>query len=157
MKEKLEEEKKLEDLKLTFKPKINEYSKKLVENGYNGIKIENRLINFGKIYSENKKKQNINNDNVKRNLTPINKNKSKIKYNLVKTPENLKNKSIKTNQKNTKRKLTPDKNLYEYLYLESKILKQKRDESVKKNMDLICPFKPKLNDSFNKKIKKGII
>ena len=156
MKEKLEEEKKLEDLKLTFKPKINEYSKKLVEDSYNGIKIENRLINFGKIYSEkNRKKQNINNVNIKRNLIPINKNKSKIKYNLVKTPENLKNKSIKTNQKNTKRKLTPDKNLYEYLYLESKILKQKRDESVKKNMDLICPFKPKLNDSFNKKIKKG--
>ena len=64
MKEKLEEEKKLEDLKLTFKPNINEYSKKLVEDSYNGIKIENRLINFGKIYSEkNRKKQNINNDN----------------------------------------------------------------------------------------------
>ena len=64
LKEKLEEEKKLEDLKLTFKPKINEYSKKLVEDSYNGIKIENRLINFGKIYSEkNRKKQNINNDN----------------------------------------------------------------------------------------------
>ena len=32
LKEKLEEQKKLEDLKLTFKPKINDYSRQLVEN-----------------------------------------------------------------------------------------------------------------------------
>ena len=77
MKERLEEEKKLEDLKLTFKPKINEYSRKLIKDSYK----------FGKINSEknrNQSKQNIkiNNDNefntkketkkYERNLTPIN-------------------------------------------------------------------------------------
>ena len=181
LKEKLEQEKKLEDLKYTFKPKINDYSRKLVENNYNGIKIENRLINYGKLYEErNKSKQkiindennktepNIENKNItilkknkrKKNLTPINNlnyiKKSKFKLNLAKTEVNLKDKNKnKTKGKNLKRKLTPDKNLYEYLYLESKILQKKRDDAIQKNLDLTCPFKPKLNDSFNKNIQNN--
>ena len=177
LKEKLEEQKKLEDLKLTFKPKINDYSRKLVENNYNGIKIENRLINFGKIYeNKNKSQQNIKNETNKiftkkdvtniekqknkkrKNLTPINNlgcvKKSKIKLDLNKTEENSRDKNkIKTKENKSKRNLTPDNNLYEYLYLESKLLKQKRDDAIQKNLDLTCPFKPKLNDSFNKNIK----
>ena len=179
LKEKLEEQKKLEDLKLTFKPKINDYSRKLVENNYNGIKIENRLINFGKIYeNKNKSQQNIKNETNKiftkkdvtnmekqknkkrKNLTPINNlnyiKKSKIKLDLNKTEENLRdNNKIKTKENKSKRNLTPDNNLYEYLYLESKLLKQKRDDAIQKNLDLTCPFKPKLNDSFNKNIKNN--
>ena len=181
LKEKLEQEKKLEDLKYTFKPKINDYSRKLVEKNYNGIKIENRLINYGKLYEErNKSKQkiindennktepNIENKNITilkknkriKNLTPINNlnyiKKSKVKLNLAKTEVNLKDKNKnKTKDKNLKRKLTPDKNLYEYLYLESKILQKKRDDAIQKNLDLTCPFKPKLNDSFNKNIQNN--
>jgi len=179
LKEKLEEQKKLEDLKLTFKPKINDYSRKLVENNYNGIKIENRLINFGKIYeNKNKSQQNIKNETNKiftkkdvtnmekqknkkrKNLTPINNlnyiKKSKINLDLNKTEENLRNNNkIKTKENKSKRNLTPDNNLYEYLYLESKLLKQKRDDAIQKNLDLTCPFKPKLNDSFNKNIKNN--
>ena len=179
LKEKLEEQKKLEDLKLTFKPKINDYSRKLVENNYNGIKIENRLINFGKIYeNKNKSQQNIKNETNKiftkkdvtnmekqktkkrKNLTPINNlnyiKKSKINLDLNKTEENLRdNNKIKTKENKSKRNLTPDNNLYEYLYLESKLLKQKRDDAIQKNLDLTCPFKPKLNDSFNKNIKNN--
>ena len=181
LKEKLEQEKKLEDLKYTFKPKINDYSRKLVENNYNGIKIENRLINYGKLYEErNKSKQkiindennktepNIENKNITilkknkriKNLTPINNlnyiKKSKVKLNLAKTEVNLKDKNKnKIKGKNLKRKLTPDKNLYEYLYLESKILQKKRDDAIQKNLDLTCPFKPKLNDSFNKNIQNN--
>ena len=183
LKEKLEQEKKLEDLKYTFKPKINDYSRKLVEKNYNGIKIENRLINYGKLYEErNKSKQkiindennktepNIENKNITilkknkriKNLTPINNlnyiKKSKVKLNLAKTEVNLKDKNKnKTKDKNLKRKLTPDKNLYEYLYLESKILQKKRDDAIQKNLDLTCPFKPKLNDSFNKNIQNNDI
>ena len=181
LKEKLEQEKKLEDLKYTFKPKINDYSRKLVENNYNGIKIENRLINYGKLYEErNKSKQkiindennktepNIENKNITilkknkriKNLTPINNlnylKKSKVKLDLAKTEVNLKDKNKKkTKGKNLKRILTPDKNLYEYLYLESKILQKKRDDAIQKNLDLTCPFKPKLNDSFNKNIQNN--
>ena len=181
LKEKLEQEKKLEDLKYTFKPKINDYSRKLVENNYNGIKIENRLINYGKLYEErNKSKQkiindennktepNIENKNITilkknkriKNLTPINNlnyiKKSKVKLDLAKTEVNLKDKNKnKTKGKNLKRKLTPDKNLYEYLYLESKILQKKRDDAIQKNLDLTCPFKPKLNDSFNKNLQNN--
>ena len=179
LKEKLEEQKKLEDLKLTFKPKINDYSRKLVENNYNGIKIENRLINFGKIYeNKNKSQQNIKNETNKiftkkdvtnmekqknkkrKNLTPINNlnyiKKSKIKLDLNKAEENSRDKNkIKTKENKSKRNLTPDNNLYEYLYLESKLLKQKRDDAIQKNLDLTCPFKPKLNDSFNKNIKNN--
>ena len=168
-------------MKLTFKPKINDYSRKLVENNYNGIKIENRLINYGKLYKErNKSKQKFINDennkteskkenkNIsilkknkrKKNLTPINNlnyiKKSKVKLDLVKTEDNMKDKNKnKTKEKKLKRKLTPDKNLYEYLYLESKILQKKRDDAIQKNLDLTCPFKPKLNDSFNKNIQNN--
>ena len=181
LKEKLEQEKKLEDLKYTFKPKINDYSRKLVENNYNGIKIENRLINYGKLYEErnkskqkiindenNKNEPNIENKNITilkknkriKNLTPINNlnyiKKAKVKLDLAKTEVNLKDKNKnKTKDKNLKRKLTPDKNLYEYLYLESKILQKKRDDAIQKNLDLTCPFKPKLNDSFNKNIQNN--
>ena len=181
LKEKLEQEKKLEDLKYTFKPKINDYSRKLVENNYNGIKIENRLINYGKLYEErNKSKQKIINDDInktesnnenknitiikknkrKKNLTPINNlnyiKKSKIKLDMVKTEDNIKDKNKnKTKEKKLKRKLTPDKNLYEFLYLESEILRKKRDDAIQKNLDLTCPFKPKLNDSFNKNIQNN--
>ena len=181
LKEKLEQEKKLEDLKLTFKPKINDYSRKLAEKNYNGIKVENRLANYGKLYEErNKSKQKIINDENnktesnkenkkiiilkknkrKKNLTPINNlnyiKKSKVKLDLVKTDDNLKDKNKnKTKEKKLNRKLTPDKNLYEYLYLESKILQKKRDDAIQKNLDLTCPFKPKLNDSFNKNIQNN--
>ena len=181
LKEKLEQEKKIEDLTLTFKPKINDYSRKLVENNYNGIKVENRLMNYGKLYEEkNKSKRKIiNEDNnkteenkeikkiniIKKNkrkktLTPINNlnyvKKSKVKLDIVKTKDKSKDKNInKTKEKKLNRKLTPDKNFYEYLYLESKILQKKRDEAIQKNLDLTCPFKPKLNDSFNKNIQNN--
>ena len=168
-------------MKLTFKPKINDYSRKLAEKNYNGIKVENRLANYGKLYEErNKSKQKIINDENnktesnkenkkiiilkknkrKKNLTPINNlnyiKKSKVKLDLVKTDDNLKDKNKnKTKEKKLNRKLTPDKNLYEYLYLESKILQKKRDDAIQKNLDLTCPFKPKLNDSFNKNIQNN--
>ena len=166
---------------LTFKPKINDYSRKLVENNYNGIKVENRLMNYGKLYEEkNKSKRKIiNEDNnkteenkeikkinsIKKNkrkkaLTSINNlnyiKKSKVKLDIVKTKDKSKDKNInKTKEKKLNRKLTPDKNFYEYLYLESKILQKKRDEAIQKNLDLTCPFKPKLNDSFNKNIQNN--
>ena len=166
-------------MKLTFKPKINEYSRKLAENNYNGQKVENRLINFGKTYKdkyrrnqnisegnintsylnkENKNFNNIQTKKKKKNLTPLNNlnyiKRAKIKYELVKTEDNLSKKAKNNNKpKKLKHNLTPNKNLYEYLYLESKILKQKRDVAIQKNLEINCPFKPKLNDSFNKNIK----
>ena len=166
---------------LTFKPKINDYSRKLVENNYNGIKVENRLMNYGKLYEEKNKskrkiinednnkteenkeikKININKKNKRKKvLTPINNlnyvKKSKVKLDIVKTKDKSKDKNInKTKEKKLNRKLTPDKNFYEYLYLESKILQKKRDEAIQKNLDLTCPFKPKLNDSFNKNIQNN--
>ena len=166
-------------MKLTFKPKINEYSRKLAENNYNGQKAENRLINLGKTYKDKfRSNQNINEDNInttylnkenknfntiqtknkKKNLTPLNNlnyiKRAKIKYELVKTEDKLSKKTKNNNKpKKLKHNLTPNKNLYEYLYLESKILKQKRDDAIQKNLEINCPFKPKLNDSFNKNIK----
>ena len=187
LKEKLLEEQKKEDLKLTFKPQINEYSRKLVENNYKGIKIENRLINYGKMYKErNKSKENIidknSNNNINKSYTTRENNETKIKHKRIRTnitpDKNLnyltninknniqKNKSkpkFISNDKNTnnnkmkhnklKRNLTPDNSVYEQLYLESKILRKKRDDEIQKNLDLTCPFKPKLNDSYNKNIK----
>ena len=85
----------MEDLTLTFKPKINDYSRKLVENNYNSIRVENRLINYGKLYEEKNKskRQIINEDNNK-------------------TEENKEIKKININKKNKRKKaLTPINNL----------------------------------------------
>ena len=41
--------------------------------------------------------------------------------------------------------LTPDKNLFDYLYIESKLLSEKRKKEIEKNMKENCPFKPIIN------------
>ena len=50
--------------------------------------------------------------------------------------------------------LTPDKNLYDYLYIESKLLKEKRDIDIMKDMIKRFPFKPDLS-KFNDKKKNS--
>ncbi len=53
--------------------------------------------------------------------------------------------------------LTPDRNLYDYLYIEAKLLKEKRDIDIMKDMAKRCPFKPDLSksmDKYDKKYKK---
>ena len=47
-------------------------------------------------------------------------------------------------------KLTPDKNLYDYLYIEGKLLKEKRDLERMKFLEKQYPFKPKLSKSTDK-------
>ena len=47
-------------------------------------------------------------------------------------------------------KLTPDKNLYDYLYIEAKLLKEKRDIDIMRDMAKRCPFKPDLSKSTDK-------
>ena len=46
--------------------------------------------------------------------------------------------------------LTPDKNLYDYLYIEAKLLKEKRDIDILKDMAKRFPFKPDLSKSNDK-------
>jgi hypothetical protein len=46
--------------------------------------------------------------------------------------------------------LTPDKNLYDYLYIEAKLLKEKRDIDIMKDMAKRCPFKPNLSKSMDR-------
>ena len=47
-------------------------------------------------------------------------------------------------------RLTPDKNLYDYLYIEGKLLKEKRDLERMKFLEKQYPFKPKLSKSTDK-------
>lgn len=52
--------------------------------------------------------------------------------------------------------LTPDKNLYDYLYIEAKILKEKRDLDMLKDIEKRYPFKQNLYKTIDKyKIKKS--
>ena len=51
-------------------------------------------------------------------------------------------------------KLTPDKNLYDYLYIEAKLLKEKRDIDIMRDMAKRCPFKPDLSKSTDKSTHK---
>ena len=191
IREKIEEEKQKENLQLTFHPKINDYSRKLVENKRDKKeKIEDKLMNIGKVYAK-KLSLSTNEQNTKYTYKPkipelsnnIGKTKRKKRVNILlnnkkimKANNNLNNRECKTetnskekimenknnnisqskNKNNNNRKenhlikLNPNNNLFDYLYLEYKLLRQKRNKEIKKNMALICPFKPKLNKSYNK-------
>ena len=116
-----------------------------------------RKDNINKTVNENNTNSNngfnSKNDNLKKNYRS-------------KSTDNIKNKYYKTyynplhpvTRKTTKilgrkiplPKLTPDKNLYDYLYIEGKLLKEKRDLERMKFLEKHYPFKPKLSKSTNK-------
>ena len=53
--------------------------------------------------------------------------------------------SYNTNNKNQNFEIKPDSNLFDYLYLESKIIQKKKKEIFTKNLEQQCPFKPKIS------------
>ena len=117
----------------------------------------------------------IRKENINKMMTETNTNSNKgfiskndnLKNNYrSKSTDNIKNKYYKTyynplhpvTRKTTKilgrkiplPKLTPDKNLYDYLYIEGKLLKEKRDLERMKFLEKQYPFKPKLSKSTDK-------
>ena len=65
-----EEKIKRENLDLTFKPEINEYSRKLVKSKNKKEKIEDKLIKIGNIYN-NKRNKSTEEENKKSTYQPI--------------------------------------------------------------------------------------
>lgn len=47
-------------------------------------------------------------------------------------------------------KFSPDKNLHDYLYIESKILRNKKNKEIQEYMETNYPFKPDISKSFDK-------
>ena len=142
-----------ENKKYVFRPSIPKTSEHIGKikrkKRENNLTVHKKIIkpknisNFRECKTEtNSKEKNIENikTNKNNNISPILKNPFKIK---------------KKNNKNIRKEmhslqLNPKNNLYDYLYLEYKILQQKRNKEIKKSLALNCPFKPKLNKSYNK-------
>ena len=129
--------------KLKRKERENDLSdnKTLINPKY--IEKSNQIVCKSEINSKEKnhKKNNDNNLNEDHKINNI----------ILKNIFNLQNEGKKANKKI--KNLTPNKKLYDFLYLEKKILEQKRKKEVKNILETNYPFKPKLNKSFNKKIK----
>ena len=103
---------------------------------------------------ENKLIFSFNNNNNK-NLNNRSKSFDNIKKSYYKTYYKPLHPVTRTTTKILGRKiplpqLTPDKNLYDYLYIEAKLLKEKRDIDIMKDMAKRFPFKPDLSKSMDK-------
>jgi len=98
---------------------------------------------------------NINKNELK-NSYSISINKSN-EFNKTKSNDFSRNNSEKTSfifhNKIKKIELNPEKNLYDYLYLESKIIKDKKDKKLDENMKKNYPFKPTISKKNNELIK----
>lgn len=201
---KIEEKNEKEKMNLTFKPEINDNSRKIVESKNKKEKIEDRLIKLGNKYNQKlskskeednkkftfmpiinkeakelrrKKRKNLLNqiNHINNKMTKdskngickteiiLNKSSSNINNNIKKNIQNingdnhispLKNNNSKNvfSKKKPILSITPNKNIFDYLYIESELLQQKRENEIQKIMDLNYPFKPKLINSFHKQI-----
>ena len=169
-----------EQEKNTFQPKIPESSKKL-SIIKKKKRLEEIALNISGINSSNfklDKEQNndilinktVNNEyNNYNNNNMININKNELKnsysisinksneFNKTKSNDFSRNNSEKTSfifhNKIKKIELNPEKNLYDYLYLESKIIKDKKDKKLDENMKKNYPFKPTISKKNNELIK----
>ena len=105
---------------------------------------ENNNINF----SFNKINTNIKNLDKSNSFDNLTKRYYKTYYNPLHPVERKFTKIL--GRKIPLPQLTPDKNLYDYLYIEAKLLKEKRDIDIMKDMAKRCPFKPDLSKSMDK-------
>lgn len=114
---------------------------------------ENIINNNGNILSFSFNKNNINLKNMGRSKSFDNNQKRYYKtYYKPLHPVTRKTTKI-LGRKIPLPQLTPDKNLYDYLYIEAKLLKEKRDIDIMKDMIKRFPFKPDLSKSNDKKQK----
>ena len=169
-----------EQEKNTFQPKIPESSKKL-SIIKKKKRLEEIALNISGINSSNFKLDKEQNNDIlinktvnneynnyyNNNMININKNELKNSYsisinksnefNKTKTNDFSRNNSEKTSfifhNKIKKIELNPEKNLYDYLYLESKIIKDKKDKKLDENMKKNYPFKPTISKKNNELIK----
>ena len=169
-----------EQEKNTFQPKIPESSKKL-SIIKKKKRLEEIALNISGINSSNFKLDKEQNNDIlinktvnneynnyyNNNMININKNELKNSYsisinksnefNKTKSNDFSRNNSEKTSfifhNKIKKIELNPEKNLYDYLYLESKIIKDKKDKKLDENMKKNYPFKPTISKKNNELIK----
>ena len=129
--------------KYDFKPKLSKKSLEITKNNRNKMKIEDRLISLG---NEQKKKKLI---KIAQNKFLEDKNNKLI----LKSKNKSKNKKIKRNK---------SEDIFNRLYKEKDILKEKAEINQKIYFKKIYPFKPKIskmaknmkNDKYNDIIKR---
>ena len=120
-----EEKIKRENLDLTFKPEINEYSRKLVKSKNKKEKIEDKLIKIGNIYN-NKRNKSTEEENKKSTYQPII-NTNTEQYGNIKR----KKRDVVLSNQNNMKKLKYNKILNNYNY------KSKKQKEIKKDKNFI--------------------
>ena len=117
--------------KNTFNPIVKNHSKIISKN----IR-KNRYNTFSNTLNQidylNKSYDNINNNNNR------------------KTFFNSNRKSFIFNRNIERPKFNPENNIHDYLYLESKVIKFKKNQEIENNLKQTCPFRPKLSKTAEK-------
>ena len=132
------------------------------------LKLDKNQSNDNSLIKNDNKEDNNNNNDSSINICNINNNELKNSYSISVTKSQEYDKSKTQNDfsrynsnktsfiyhnKIKKVELNPEKNLYDYLYLESKIIKDKKDKKIEENMKKNYPFKPTISKKNNELIK----
>ena len=132
------------------------------------LKLDKNQSNDNSLIKNDNKEDNNNNNDSSINICNINNNELKNSYSISVTKSQEYDKSKTQNDfsrynsdktsfiyhnKIKKVELNPEKNLYDYLYLESKIIKDKKDKKLDENMKKNYPFKPTISKKNNELIK----
>ena len=132
------------------------------------LKLDKNQSNDNSLIKSDNKEDNNNNNDSSINICNINNNELKNSYSISVTKSQEYDKSKTQNDfsrynsdktsfiyhnKIKKVELNPEKNLYDYLYLESKIIKDKKDKKIEENMKKNYPFKPTISKKNNELIK----
>ena len=132
------------------------------------LKLDKNQSNDNSLIKNDNKEDNNSNNDSSINICNINNNELKNSYSISVTKSQEYDKSKTQNDfsrynsdktsfiyhnKIKKVELNPEKNLYDYLYLESKIIKDKKDKKIEENMKKNYPFKPTISKKNNELIK----
>ena len=132
------------------------------------LKLDKNQSNDNSLIKNDNKEDNNSNNDSSINICNINNNELKNSYSISVTKSQEYDKSKTQNDfsrynsdktsfiyhnKIRKVELNTEKNLYDYLYLESKIIKDKKDKKIEENMKKNYPFKPTISKKNNELIK----
>ena len=151
---------------ITYSPVIDSFSREL-GNKMKKKRIETMPSNLSGIktsYIKMKNNNTIDTNDSNRETERDNKRKKEINqtyfndYNYMnkklrsKTPVKSSNfysdeisMSYNSNHKNKNFEIKPDSNLFDYLYLESRIIQKKKNDILQKNLKQECPFTPRIS------------
>ena len=127
--------------KISKKNRIENIPKQISGINPSYIIMKNRSINNSYRNTEGNYKSNNINNNYIRSKTPNNSSK------INSENESLNHSFIE--KKNINFEIKPESNIFDYLYLESKIIQDKKNKKFEENIKKKCPFKPIISRKTN--------